>query len=159
MLNIITLTGRIVATPELRHTANGLSVTSFTLAVGRDFAKQGEERVTDFIDIVAWRSSAEFAAKYFSKGQLVTVVGTLQTRSYQDRNGVNRKAFEVIADRLYFAEGKKDSSAYAKSGDYATGIKPGAETDGDNLSTEDGSFKNEGSDFTELDSDCVDLPF
>ena len=115
MLNNITLMGRLVANPELRHTSTGLAVTSFTLAVNRDFAKQGEERSTDFIDIVAWRNNAEFAAKYFTKGQLVAVVGSLQTRTYQDKNGMNRKVFEVVADRLHFAESKKDSSAYAEN--------------------------------------------
>ena len=150
MLNNITLMGRLVANPELRHTSTGLAVTSFTLAVNRDFARQGEERSTDFIDIVAWRNNAEFAAKYFTKGQLVAVVGSLQTRTYQDKNGMNRKVFEVVADRLHFAESKKDSSSYA-------GNVPldGGKKDEEKAS----SFENGDLDFTELPTSDDDLPF
>ena len=150
MLNNITLMGRLVANPELRHTSTGLAVTSFTLAVNRDFARQGEERSTDFIDIVAWRNNAEFAAKYFSKGQLVAVVGSLQTRTYQDKNGMNRKVFEVVADRLHFAESKKDSSAYAENASL------GEEKKSENKVS---SFENGDLDFTELPTSDDDLPF
>ena len=150
MLNNITLMGRLVANPELRHTSTGLAVTSFTLAVNRDFARQGEERSTDFIDIVAWRNNAEFAAKYFSKGQLVAVVGSLQTRTYQDKNGMNRKVFEVVADRLHFAESKKDSSAYAVNASL------GEEKKSENKVS---SFENGDLDFTELPTSDDDLPF
>ncbi|QEY34639.1 single-stranded DNA-binding protein [Caproiciproducens galactitolivorans] len=110
MLNIAVLMGRLVADPELRQTPNGVSVTSFTLAVDRSYAKQGKERQADFIDIVTWRSTAEFACKYFRKGQLVAVQGSIQTRSYTDKDGNKRKAFEVVADHVHFAESKKDSS-------------------------------------------------
>lgn len=109
MLNNIVLMGRLVANPELRHTPNSVAVTSFTLAVNRSYVKSGEERQTDFIDIVAWRSTAEFVSKYFHKGQLVAVQGSLQTRTYQDKDGNKRKVFEVIADNVYFAESKRDS--------------------------------------------------
>ena len=86
MLNKVILMGRLTANPELRHTNNGIPVTSFTLAVNRRFARQGEQQQTDFIDIVAWRGTAEFVTKYFTKGQLVAVCGSLQTRNWQDQN-------------------------------------------------------------------------
>jgi single-strand DNA-binding protein len=111
MLNVAVLMGRLVADPELRHTPNGISVTSFTLAVDRSYVKSGTERQTDFIDIVAWRNTAEFVCKYFRKGQLAAVQGAIQTRSYTDKEGNKRKAFEVVADNVHFAESKRDGAA------------------------------------------------
>ena len=110
MLNVAVLMGRLVADPELRHTPNGVSVTSFTLAVDRSYVKAGGERQTDFIDIVAWRNTAEFVCKYFHKGQLAAVQGSIQTRSYTDRAGNKRKAFEIVADNVHFAEPKRESA-------------------------------------------------
>ena len=110
MLNVAVLTGRLVADPELRHTPNDTAVTSFTIAVNRRFARSAEERQTDFIDIVAWRSTAEFICKYFKKGQLISIEGSIQTRSYQDKEGNKRKAFEVVANNVHFVESKKESS-------------------------------------------------
>lgn len=110
MLNVAVLMGRLVSDPELRHTANDISVTSFTLAVERSYVKSGTERQADFIDVVAWRSTADFVCKYFHKGQLVAVQGSIQTRTYTDKDGNKRKAFEVVADHVHFAESKKDSS-------------------------------------------------
>ena len=110
MLNSVILMGRLTANPELRHTPNDIAVTSFTLAVDRGYAKAGAERVTDFIDIVAWRNTAEFVSKYFRKGQLVAVEGSIQTRSYQDKEGNKRKAFEVVASQVHFAEPKRDTN-------------------------------------------------
>lgn len=110
MLNKVVLMGRLTADPELRHTNNDIAVTSFTLAVDRSYVRAGAERATDFIDIVAWRSTAEFVSKYFNKGQLVAVEGSIQTRSYQDKDGNKRKAFEVVADNVHFAEPKRDYS-------------------------------------------------
>ncbi len=109
MLNVVALMGRLVADPELRHTPQGVSVTTFTIAVDRSFVRQGEQRQADFIDIVAWRSTAEFVCKYFQKGSLIAVDGSIQTRSYQDKNGNNRKAFEVVANNVNFAGGKGGS--------------------------------------------------
>ena len=109
MLNTAVLMGRLTADPELRHTPNNLAVTSFTLAVDRSYVKSGAERQTDFIDVVAWRSTAEFVCRYFHKGQLVAVQGSIQTRSYTDREGIKRKAFEIVADNVHFAESKRDS--------------------------------------------------
>ncbi len=109
MLNTAILMGRLTADPELRHTASGLPVTSFSLAVDRAY-KSGEERQTDFINIVAWRQNAEFVSNWFKKGQLVAVEGSIQTRRYTDKDGNNRTAFEVVANRVHFAE-RRDASA------------------------------------------------
>ena len=109
MLNTAVLMGRLTAEPELRHTPGNIPVTSFTLAVDRSYVKSGTERATDFIDVVAWRATAEFVCKYFHKGQLVAVQGAIQTRSYQDKEGIRRKAFEIVADNVHFAEPKRDS--------------------------------------------------
>lgn len=118
MLNTTILMGRLVADPELRHTPNDVAVTSFTLAVERSYVKSGAERQADFIDIVAWRSTAEFVCRYFRKGQLVAVQGSIQTRPYQDKEGNKRKAFEIVADNVYFAEPKRDSSSASQGGGY-----------------------------------------
>ncbi|MBQ9993315.1 MAG: single-stranded DNA-binding protein [Clostridia bacterium] len=110
MLNSIVLMGRLTADPELRTTSSNISVTSFTIAVERNFADRASgERQTDFIDIVAWRSTAEFVSRYFRKGQLVAVQGSLQSRKWQDRDGNNRTSWEVQADQVFFAEPKRDS--------------------------------------------------
>lgn len=113
MLNSAILMGRLTADPELRYTGSNIPVTSFTLAVERAY-KTGEERQTDFINIVAWRQRAEFVSKYFKKGQLVAVEGSIQQRRYTDKDGNNRSAFEVIANNVHFAE-RRDSSVAAPS--------------------------------------------
>lgn len=147
MLNVVVLTGRLVADPELRHTANDLAVTSFTVAVNRRYARPGEERQTDFIDIVAWRGNAEFVCKYFQKGNLIAIEGSIQTRTYQDKDGKNRKAFEVVANNVQFVESKKDSgNASVAQSDF------GAMTNTDSYSS--GSDE----DFQTTDTDD-DLPF
>lgn len=97
-----------MADPELRHTANDISVTSFTLAVDRSYVKAGSDRQTDFINIIAWRGTADFVCKYFCKGQLVAVQGSIQTRTCTDSQGNKRKAFEIVADNVHFAEPKRD---------------------------------------------------
>ena len=111
MLNVAVLMGRLVADPELRHTANDISVTSFTLAVDRSYVKSGADRQTDFIDIVAWRNTADFVCKYFRKGQLVAVQGSIQTRTYTDKEGHKRKDFKVIANNVHFAEPKREEKS------------------------------------------------
>ena len=103
MLNRVVLMGRLVADPELRHTANNIAVTTFRIAVDRNYTPKGGERQTDFISIVTWRNTAEFVSRYFRKGQLVALEGSIQTRSYTDNQGNNRTAFEVVADQVYFA--------------------------------------------------------
>ena len=109
MFNLVVLTGRLTADPELKTTASGISVTTFSIAVNRRYST-GEERQTDFINIVAWRQSAEFVAKYFKKGNLIGIEGSIQTRRYQDKNGNNRTAFEVVANNVQFVESKRDSA-------------------------------------------------
>ena len=104
MLNKAILMGRLTADPELKTTPQGTAVTSFTLAVERNYSK--EEKQTDFINIVAWRNTAEFICKYFTKGQLVAVEGNIQTRKYTDKDGNKRIAFEILAEQVYFAEKK-----------------------------------------------------
>ena len=113
MLNASVLMGRLTADPELRHTPNGVAVTSFTLAVDRPYAKAGADRQTDFIDIVAWRTAAEFVSKYFRKGQMMAVQGAIQTRTYTDKDGNKRKAFEIVADKVSFAGSKREERQQA----------------------------------------------
>lgn len=110
MFNLVVLTGRLTADPELKTTSNGLSVTTFSIAVDRRY-RSGEERQTDFINIVAWRQTAEFITKYFKKGNLIGIEGSIQTRRYQDKNGNNRTAFEVVVNNVQFVESKRDSAA------------------------------------------------
>lgn len=107
MLNVVAIMGRLVANPELRTTGNGTNVCNFRIACDRNFAQKGQERQADFIDVVAWRQSAEFICKYFQKGSLIAVEGSLQSRQYQDKNGNKRTAVEVLASQINFAGGKK----------------------------------------------------
>ena len=135
MFNLAILTGRLTTDAELKTTPNGISVTSFTLAVNRNY-RAGEEQETDFINIVAWRQTAEFITKYFRKGNLIGIEGSIQTRKYTDKNGNNRTAFEVIANEVHFIESKRN-----------------------NDNNESQSFSNaDTGDFAEVDSDD-DLPF
>ncbi len=109
MLNKTILMGRLTRTPELRHTSNGTAVSSFSLAIERDYKdSESGERITDFFDIVAWRQTAEFVSKYFSKGQMMAVDGRLQTRTWLDNEGGTRRAIEVVADNIYFAGSSPD---------------------------------------------------
>jgi single-strand DNA-binding protein len=152
MLNKVVLMGRLVADPELRHTQNNIAVTSFRLAVDRRFARQGEQRQADFIDIVAWRGTAEFVCNYFRKGLLVAVSGSLRTRSYEDKQGNRRTAYEVVADEVYFAEPKRDTDRSGRSYD-DEGSRYGAPAD------ESPDFPVPGtSEFEEIDMD-EELPF
>ena len=108
MLNRVVLMGRLVADPELKTTNSGVSVTSFRIAVDRSYVKNGEQRQADFFDIVAWRSSAEFVCKHFTKGSLIAVDGQLQTRQYQTKDGSNRSIVEVVADNVSFTGERKE---------------------------------------------------
>ena len=110
MFNLVVLTGRLTADPELKTTQSGISVTSFSIAVDRRY-RAGEEKQTDFINIVAWRQTAELVAKYFKKGNLIGIEGSIQTRKYTDKNGNNRTAFEVVANNIQFIESKRDAAA------------------------------------------------
>lgn len=109
MLNKIFIMGRLTRDPELRRTQSGTAVTSFSLAVDRDFKSQSGEKETDFIDVVAWRNTGEFAAKYLAKGRMAAVEGRIQVRDWQDKDGNRRKSVEVVADNVYFADSKRDS--------------------------------------------------
>ena len=116
MLNVVAIMGRLVADPELRTTPAGVNVCQFRIACDRNFARQGEQRQADFVDIVAWRAQAEFVCKYFSKGSLIAIDGRIQTRNYQDKNGNNRTAFAVVADNINFGGSKGTSSAKVDDG-------------------------------------------
>ena len=108
MLNKIILMGRLTKNPELHRTSSGVAVTSFTIACDRDFKSQNGEKETDFIDIVAWRNTAEFVSKYFAKGRMAVVEGRLQIRDWKDKDGNNRRTAEVVADNVYFGDSKRD---------------------------------------------------
>ena len=110
MLNRIVLMGRLTRDPELRRTQRGTAVVSFPIACDRDYAAQGAEKETDFVDIVAWRSTAEFVSKYFTKGRMAVVSGRLQIRNWQDKEGNKRRSAEVVADNVYFGDSKRDSA-------------------------------------------------
>ena len=151
MLNKIFIMGRLTRDPELRRTQSGTAVTSFSLAVDRDFKSQSGEKETDFIDVVAWRSTAEFVAKYFTKGRMAIVEGRLQIRPWTDKDGNNRRSAEVVADNVYFGDSKRDSAgdmggysapAYtAPAGGYSAPVGGGS------------------SGFAEIDEEDGDLPF
>ena len=111
MLNHIVLMGRLTRDPELRRTGSGIAVATFALAVDRDFNSQSGERETDFIDIVAWRNTAEFVSKYFTKGRMAVVSGRLQIRGWTDKDGNKRRTAEVVADNVYFGDSKRDSDS------------------------------------------------
>ncbi len=140
MFNLVVLTGRLTADPELKTTQNGTPVTTFSIAVNRNY-RAGEEQQTDFINIVAWRQRAEFITKYFKKGNLIGIEGSIQTRRYQDKNGNNRTAFEVIVNNAQFVESKRDGAAAP------TGNEPAAFSNADV------------SDFAEIGGMDDDLPF
>ena len=110
MLNKVVLMGRLTRDPELRYTPSNVAVATFSIAVDRNYAKAGEQRQTDFINIVAWRTTAEFVSKYFTKGQLVALCGKLQTRTWDDAEGKKHYVTEVVADEVFFAEGKRDNA-------------------------------------------------
>ena len=113
MLNKIILMGRLTRDPELRRTGSGTAVTSFSLAVDRDFKSQSGEKETDFIDVVAWRNTAEFVSKYFTKGRMAIVEGRLQIRDWTDKDGGKRRSAEVVADNVYFGDSKRDGAGDA----------------------------------------------
>ena len=117
MLNKIAVMGRLTRDPELRHTESGVAVCSFTVACDRDYKAENAEREADFIDVVVWRSTAEFVSKYFVKGRMAVVEGRLQSRKWTDKNGQNRVAWEIIADNVYFGD-SKPKDAGASEGDF-----------------------------------------
>lgn len=146
MLNKAILMGRLTADPELKQTPNGVSVTTFSLAINRTYNRE----ITDFVNIVAWRQTAEFVSKYFAKGQLVAVEGTIQTRRYEDQQGNKRTAFEVLAEQVHFAESKAQTSQNANNFQAPSFDEP-----------EKGASFSVGDlgDFEPIDGDDDDLPF
>ena len=142
MLNRIVLMGRLTRDPELRRTQSGTAVTSFSLAVDRDFKSQNGEKETDFIDVVAWRATAEFVSKYFTKGRMAVVEGRLQLRDWTDKDGNKRRSAEVVADSVYFGDSKKaDTAPSAPSAAAAPSVYDGH------------------SEFAEVGADDGELPF
>lgn len=115
MLNHITVMGRLTRDPELRRTGSGIAVASFSIACDRDRAPEGQEKETDFLDCVAWRGTAEFVEKYFHKGSMIVVSGRLQIRGWTDKDGNKRRSAEIVADNVYFGEGKKDGQSGQQS--------------------------------------------
>ncbi len=142
MLNKIVIMGRLTRDPELRKTQSGVAVTSFSLACDRDFKSQGGEKETDFIDVVAWRSTAEFVSKYFTKGRMAVVEGRLQIRDWTDNEGGKRRSAEILANNVYFGDSKpKDAEASGTTPSSASTTPP----------------QNGG--YTEVTEDDGDLPF
>lgn len=155
MLNKVVLMGRLTSAPELKTTGSGISVCSFALAVDRNYAKQGTERQTDFINVVAWRQTAEFICRYFAKGQLIALDGSLQSRTYQDRDGNNRSVPEVIADNVYFTGDRREKSSSGNNGNYSASAPQEQQAQQNAANT---YTSNTAEDFEEL-LDDGDLPF
>mgnify|MGYP000778451318 CR=1 FL=1 len=163
MLNHIVIMGRLTRDPELRRTGSGTAVTSFSLAVDRDFKSQSGEKETDFIDVVAWRSTAEFVSKYFTKGRMAVVSGRLQIRNWTDKEGNKRRSAEVVADNVYFGESKRGNegassynSSYGNSNSGYTGNPAPAPSYGGGYSAPAAA---PASDFAMLEDDDAQLPF
>ena len=170
MLNKIIIMGRLTRDPELRRTGSGTAVTSFSLAVDRDFKSQSGEKETDFIDVVAWRSTAEFVSKYFTKGRMAVVEGRLQIRDWTDKDGGKRRSAEIVADNVYFGDSKRDgdggyqSSGYASGGGYSGGYASGgyaspAAPAAPAAPSGYGAPSMGGDQFAELSDDDGELPF
>ena len=150
MLNHITIMGRLTRDPEIRYTQSQTPVTSFTLAVDRDFGgRDGGEKQTDFIDCVAWRQTAEFVSKYFTKGSMAVVSGRLQFRDWTDRDGGKRRNAEVVVDNIYFGESKRRDG-----GDVRSESRPAYQSSYESVSPSMGA-----SAFSELGDDDGELPF
>lgn len=164
MLNRVILMGRLVADPELKTTATGVSVTSFRIAVDRNYVKQGEERKADFFDIVCWRGTAEFVCRYFGKGSLIAVEGQLQSRTYQAKDGSNRYVVEVVADNVSFTGERRDNSGsgysqYGGSQNYGNQSYGGSQVYQQEPVQQPTSYQSgENADFQDMPLDD-DLPF
>ena len=150
MLNKIFIMGRLTRDPELRRTQNGTAVAGFALAVDRDYKNADGTKETDFIEVVAWRSSAEFVSKYFAKGRMAVVEGRLQIRDWQDKDGNKRRNAEVVADNVYFGDSKKEGDS---SGGSYGGSSGGYKAAGKSVDVEPGEGE-----FAEIE-DEEDLPF
>ncbi len=135
MLNCAILMGRLTHDPELKTTQNNVSVTSFRIAVDRNYIKPNEERQADFIDIVAWRGTADFVCRYFKKGSMIAVQGSIQTRNYEDKQGNKRTAVEIVADNVSFCGSKSDNSNNATS--YTPAPDPAAQGEFESVDDDD----------------------
>ena len=166
MLNHITIMGRLTRDPELRRTGSGVAVTSFTLAVDRDFGKNEQgERETDFIDCVAWRQTGEFVSKYFTKGSMIVVSGRLQIRNWNDKDGNKRRSAEVVADNCYFGESKRADSGSSYGGNtyggnsYGNNNYGGYNAPAPSYGGYNAPAAAPASDFAMLEDDDAQLPF
>ena len=144
MLNLITVMGRLTRDPELRRTTSGVPVASFAIAVETDYKYKDGNRKTIFVDCVAWRGTGEFASKYFSKGRMAVVKGSLDIRDWTDKDGNKRKNAEIVVDAMYFADSKKE-----ESGSYGMTTVGGTPP----------AYQQVGSDFEQIDDDDEQLPF
>ena len=162
MLNKVILMGRLTRDPELRFTQSNIAVTSFSIAVDRNYKSRGEQQAaTDFIDIVAMRGTAEFVSKWFSKGRMIVVVGSLQVRNWQDKDGNNRRTAEVVADEVYFGDSKRsgdDSGSRFTRTDADFGDQTG-DRSFDSFSSSPYSSGLPVSDFEDITDDDDELPF
>ena len=159
MLNVIAIMGRLVADPELRTTPQGTNVCSFRIAVDRRFTRQGEERKADFIAVTAWRQTAEFVSKYFQKGSMIAIEGSLQTRQYQDKNGNSRTTTEVLASQVSFCGGKAAEKPAVQSFDQQTASHMREAKAAQNAPKPAPDYsQGSADDFAEI-SDVDDLPF
>lgn len=141
MLNKWEGMGRLTRDPELRRTPSGTAVVSFTIAVDRDFKGKNGDQETDFIDIVAWRQTAEFVSKYFAKGRMAVVEGRLQIREYTNKDGQKRRATEIVADNVYFGDSKRDEGArYNEPASYDGGYAPGGGFEEEGIGDEECPF-------------------
>ena len=156
-MNNVSLMGRLTADPELKQTYNGVSVLSFCIAVDRPYSKDGNQQA-DFINIVAWRQTAEFVSKYFSKGQMIALEGCIQTRPYEDKNGNNRIAFEVIARRVCFCGGKSNDNRQATNGNVTKDNSQPNNQSSPNIKPDESDFDSLDG-FEEIGTPDDDLPF
>ncbi|MGN0982035.1 MAG: single-stranded DNA-binding protein [Candidatus Limivicinus sp.] len=157
MLNHITIMGRLTRDPELRYTQSQTPVASFTLAVDRDFGgRDGGEKQTDFIDCVAWRQTAEFVSKYFTKGRMAVVSGRLQIRDWTDREGGKRRSAEVVVDNVYFGDSRRDNN---DSGNYGGNSYGSSYGDSSRSYSAPASSAPSANPFAELDDGDGELPF
>ena len=159
MLNKAILMGRLTRDPELRYTQNNTPVATFSLAIDRNYSR-GQERQTDFIDIVAWRRTAEFVSQWFTKGMMAVVVGSIQSRRWQDKNGNNRTSIEVVADEVQFGESKRSREANGNAGYQDNGYQGGySEMQSAPRSVPNFDLPTGGSDFSEISDDDGEVPF
>ena len=159
MINKAILMGRLTRDPELRYTQSNVPTCSFTVAIDRNYKSQSGERAADFINCVAWRQTAEFVSKWFTKGKMIVVVGSIQSRKYTDRDGNNRTAVEVVADEVSFGEAKREGDGgYQPNGGYQS-YQPQARPAQPSYNSRPQSQSLPVGDFADLGEDDDDLPF